>query len=760
MTFFETVRASVRGLALIWLAGSAGTAPAGAPPIEEITVVAQKREQSLLDVPVALSALSGEHLVDAGVRDLFDVADLVPSLDVIQNTGPINTGFRIRRIGNEPNIATFEPAVGLFVDGAVRTRSGVGMGSLFDIERIEVLRGPQSTLYGKNTTAGVIHVITRKPTREFEWSGAVTVGAFEAHDNAGLAELDAAVSGPISSRLSARLSGSFYAHDDLTANLLNGDDTDDMSRYAVRAQLSYAPAPALETRLILSRLDIDSAHAGDLDMDPGIAIAALNSAFGVPCPSRVTGDRALCRNRAGLADLETNDATLDVRYRGEDLALTSISNFQDYAWRRDFDADQLNIDLIDLTDRQDGKSFSQEFRLSAPVSADGLDWIAGIYYQKDQLVQGARSAPAFVLGSAAPLVPLPIGIPFGQPGNSGFRYAESESRHASVFASVDWRLTDRLSLTTGARWLTERKQSTIENSADHLTPTAITLLLLPAHANADLARESDGIAWNLIARYLPSERFMTYASVSRGFKPGGFNTRTGTISAASREFGDERVVSYEAGLKALLAGGGLRLNAAVFRSEYEDFQSAGFVGLRFLVNNAESVRIEGFEADLAASLSDRVSGGLALSFVDARYDEYTGGACHYGGAADNADASGCVLSGSRLPLAPRWISSSYVRYEQPLSSGIGFARLDWQWTSAYYTHQTLDPRHDQGAYNLWNFRAGWRRGHYELTAWVRNAGDSTYVMQAGPSNLFGNDPAYGAFLGAPRSYGLTYRVRW
>ncbi|MDX1508299.1 MAG: TonB-dependent receptor plug domain-containing protein, partial [Woeseiaceae bacterium] len=178
--------------------------------IEEIFVVAQKRPQRLQDVPVSVAVLSGERLELAGIDDLFEVAREVSSLTVNQTTSPINTSFRVRRIGNEANIPNFEPAVGLFVDGAFRSRSGLGIGDLVDVESVEVVRGPQTTLHGKNTTAGLVSILTRQPNASLEAAGKVSVGQLDGYDSAGMLRASGTISGPLADDLSARLSGAWF----------------------------------------------------------------------------------------------------------------------------------------------------------------------------------------------------------------------------------------------------------------------------------------------------------------------------------------------------------------------------------------------------------------------------------------------------------------------------------------------------------------------------------------------------------------------
>ena len=252
---------------------------------------------------------------------------------------------------------------------------------------------------------------------------------------------------------------------------------------------------------------------------------------------------------------------------------------------------------------------------------------------------------------------------------------------------------------------------------------------------------------------------MAYLLASHGLKSGGFNAGFGAIPPASREFDDEEVDSLELGIKSVLLNESMRLNAALFAARYTNFQSAGWVSLRFLVNNAEQVDVRGVELDLDTVLSDRLGAGVSLSWVDARYDRYTNGACDFNRLPDNSDGSACDLSGRTLPFAPRMRAALNLAYEQPMASGSLYGRLDWSWSGDYQTSASLDPRHVQESHSLINARVGFRFERFDVSAWIRNAGDELVVMQEGPSNLFPRDPAYGRAFAMPRSYGLTLSAR-
>ena len=733
-------------------------ADAAAAEIEEIIVTATKRDESLQDAPLSVSVLTSQSLADSGVVDIFDVAGQVSSFDVAQSTGPLSTTWFIRRIGNLGSIPNFESAVGVFVDGAFRSRAGAAVGDLFDLQQIEVARGPQTTLHGKNTTAGLVSIATNPPGDELDLQGKLTAGQVDASESADLLRLEAIVNSPLSSSTSLRLGGVIYRHDETLLNLFNGDDGQDLKRYTIRGQLRYSKAEQLEARLIVNRARMDSARLGDFVLFEGNAIQSINAGFGVPCPDHGIEDRLFCRNDASVLDLTSSDVTLNIRRNLGGLSLYSISSFEDYESSRDFDADQLNIDVVRIVDRQKGSGFSQEFRL-ASGGGSGPAWFVGAFYLDSNFRRGSDSRPTAILGPDAPNLELVPGVPAGSAGDAGFFQSDSDTRHLSVFGNADWSLSDALSIRAGLRWQMEDKSTTIANTANHTGPTAITLQLMPAFADASLSRDTTGVTWELTGQYRWNQALMSYLLVSRGFKAGGFNAGFGATPPQSREFDDEEVDNVELGFKSILLAGRLRLNAALFTARYGDFQSAGWVSLRFLVNNAERVDVSGLELDLKAALSDRVSAGASLSYVDAEYDRYTNGSCYYSRQPDNTDATACDLSGRTLPLAPKTRVHLDLAYERPLMAGSLYARIDWSWSSDYRTNSTLDPRHVQKAHSLVNARIGYRFDRFDVSAWIRNAGNELVVMREGPSNLFPRDPAYGRAFASPRAYGLTLSTR-
>ena len=254
---------------------------------------------------------------------------------------------------------------------------------------------------------------------------------------------------------------------------------------------------------------------------------------------------------------------------------------------------------------------------------------------------------------------------------------------------------------------------------------------------------------------------MLYATAAHGFKSGGFNTGFGRLPIDGREFGDEDIMSYEAGIKTELWEGRMRLAASVFYTEYDDYQDAAFVGAQFTVGNAAKAELKGVDFEGTVLLTESLTADFAVSYADFTYDENTSGQCYPGRAPNSpTDPSACDLSGENPVNAPEWKTHVGVLYEHPVSWGDVYARADWSWTSEYNTSFSADPRLVQDAYSWVNVRVGTRWDAYELVAWVDNATDEEVVNFDAVVNIYAGDGSTQSFLQAPRSYGLTFRVNY
>ncbi len=735
--------------------------PVSAGALETIVVSAQKRDQSSQDVPIAISALSGESMQQAGVNNMFDIARQVPSLEVQSNNNPLHTQFRMRGIGNLGNIPNFEPAVAYYLDGAFRSRSGLGLGDLVDVNRVEVLKGPQSTLYGKNSTAGVVAVYTEEPGDKFTINSELTGGNVQGASDALTWQAKAAVSGPVSDTVSLGLSGSYFDQDFLLDNPLTNSGINEMQRYSLRGQAVYQPTDALKLRLIAGHAEIPgSKGGGEPDFFYGTTPRVLNAAFGVACPDTDPTNRIVCRNYAGEVTMESNEATLIATYEfANGFELTSLTSWDEYEMTKVLDADQLNINVLDFNDRQSGESFQQELRIASPTGGK-IDWLGGVFYYDNSFERGNWDGhETFVMGAQAPLVPIAPGLAAGQPGNAGDLLSENDTEYFAVFGQATWHVTDAFSINAGARWQDESKDTVVSRSLNHATPSLISIALLPATVGADLSREADAFTWSVTPQMFFTEEVMGYMTLSHGFKSGGFNGDWGRATAAQREFKDEEVDHYEFGVKSRFAKDRVQLNAALFHSDFTNYQEAGFIALQFLVTNAEKVSTEGVEVDLTALITDSLTLELNATVAQTEFDRYTGGSCYPGRTPDNLATGSCNLTGAALSNAPELKTHAALQYELPVSFGSFYARADWSWSDEYFTNSNHDPRQVQDSFSLVDARVGVNVGGMDIALWGQNLADETYTTQTGVSNLFANDPAYQTFLAPGLSYGLTVRYR-
>lgn len=760
--------------------------------LEEIVVMARKQTEAIQDVPLAVSAVTADQLRSAGIRDVGDLTVLVPSLIVTSNSNPFNTSYRIRRIGNEGNIPDFEPDTGLFIDGAYRSRSGLGLGDLADIEQIEVLRGPQSTLYGRNVTAGAISVATAKPSQAFGAMAETTAG----NDN--LLGLRGYVTGGLTETVSARLSVSGTWRDAMAENLIGGD-SDDQDQYSVRGQVLFEPSDSLSVRLIgaHTRRDMKPALA-DMFYGPGVsslvnAVVANSAALGAadgpgladglinssarPILDNDPVNRKVQALEPLVFEQSSEDLIASIEYRTETMTFTSISSYDRYdIVQRWNDAGQTGLDLVNYRDTQRGATFSQELRASGSPS-DSFHWLSGLYYYDNSFERGDRNEHEFELGQsidelgvaagiASPTLPdVPV---FGLPGDTGDFFEIADSNSYGVFGQGTWDATERLALTLGLRYTREEKEVSLTNTPFTSAPGPLAALSLPVRTLTPAASyfamddKWEAVTGTFNVSYSFTSEVMTYASVATGFKGGGYNGGFGNTALARRPFESEDVISYELGAKSEL-GGRVRLNAAAFWSDYTDFQSASYIGLQFLVNNAEKVRVRGVEMDLTASLTNEFTLDLSATYADATYEKYTQGSCYTGRAPDDPNTGGCDLSGQTLPFAPKLTATAGAQWQHTFGPGELYSRLDGSWVGDHNVTSELDANHgEQDGYGLLNVRLGWKQQAWDVSLWARNLTDKTFIAQTAQSNLFASlqDGTYQNYLGAQRAYGVTIRATY
>jgi outer membrane receptor protein involved in Fe transport len=318
-------------------------------------------------------------------------------------------------------------------------------------------------------------------------------------------------------------------------------------------------------------------------------------------------------------------------------------------------------------------------------------------------------------------------------------------------------------LSAGLRYIDEEKsidaRSVLQVAA---LPSFATTISVPTPVVADLS--TDGLAWNLSALFDVAAGSTLYVTVAEGFKAGGYNgdwDASGQLTADRREFDDETVLNIEGGLKSRFWNDQATLNLSVFRSEFDDFQNASFLGVNFLIRNAEKVVTQGIEIDGSVRPVEGLTFDYAITYLDAEYDEFTQGACYFGRTPTDPVERTCDLSGETLPNAPQWRTNLGVQYEEPVGTGTGFIRTDWAYSADQNVDTALDPRAEQQDYSLLSARLGWRNERYGVTVWGENLTDETVKTTAGPQTIFGGiDGGLQIWLNEPRTYGVTMDVRF
>ena len=772
--------------------------------VEEIIVTSQKREQSLQDVPIAVSAYGAETLRRAGVQDIRDLQQLSPSL-VLTSTQSESAGTtaRLRGVGTTGDNLGLESSVAIFVDGVYRNRNSVALTDLGEIERIEVLRGPQGTLFGKNASAGLIQVITKKPNAdEFGGYAEGGIGDFDQYRLAG------GITGPIVEGVAGfRLDASWTERDGFIDNVSDKpgaeDEYNDRDRYLVRGQLTSEIGDAIDLRLIADYASRDETCCAAVTDVSGPTAAIINSPNpfngGLPLGTVIAPADPFARNttanpppRGGyISEVDEWGLSLEVNWDVGPGTLTSVTAYRDWDSDRAQDVDYTDAEILYRIEGGYGNEFetlTQELRYA--WETDNFDWMVGFYYVDEELnvLDGIRTGSVYeayvntlLFSFGEPLLPTGSFVDGQGALTDDFR---QETDSYALFTHNTWRATDRLDVTVGLRYTDEDKDVTANLVADNpaclafatgmlpLGPTGASLTCLPLISplvdnalNPVLgpgvpytgSRNDDEWTGTFVVNYDFADDWFAYVSYSRGYKAGGFNLDragfnnpdpvAGTLpSTTDLEFEPETVDSYEIGAKGSLWDDRVRLNAALFYAQFDDFQLNTFTGTNFIVTNLEEVESQGVEVEGTAFLFEGLTLTTGVSYTDARYDD---------------GISNATLAGRRLTNAPYWIVTAAADYERQIFGDLlGFARLDYRFTGNVNTGSDLDPEKEQASYPVWNGSIGISAedGFWEVELWGRNLFDKDYRQVVIDAPL--QTGSFNAFLGDPRTWGLRARINF
>ena len=660
--------------------------------LEEIIVTAQKRAEGLSDVPISISAVSGKQVESYGQTNLEQISSSVPNLKITQTA--IANRIAIRGIASGDNKG-FEQSVAMFVDGVYYGRDQLSRLPLIDMERVEVLRGPQPTLFGKNAIAGAVNITTRSPTDEFE--GSVT-GLYEFNHKE--FQLNGVLSGPLSDGVEARVVGYYRTMDGYFYNQKLDRDEPSVDEKYVRGKIEFDKGGPFAAELKLEYADFE---AKGQPCDVFGAVGNYNTVFQGPFfvstnPDYVREDNGYeSRNKVFGATL---NADLEI---GEHT-LTSVSSLLDYKTREIVDVDFSGISFLDGTNlREDYRQYSQELRLASP-GGETFNYIGGIYYQHAKLdVQDfTRFNPTF----------LALGAPFSALGDTrNDRDYTQKSDLISAFAQGELSVTDQLRITAGARFNHEKKsgrrtlaivKGPLSTAPLPVVTAVFRALNIEAHSvSGKLSEDSFNPMVNV--QYDATDDLMLYASFARGTKAGGFDIRSNSLPGSTTVakpgafmFEDESADNFEAGLK--YKGRNIAFNLSLYRTKYKDLQVNIFDGtLNFNVRNAAAATTQGVEADFRAAVADGLTISGAVAYLDFKFTNFTDGQCFY------LQAPGpngfCDYSGKRNALSPKWSGNLNVDYTTPVTSDIKVAfNVNADLSSSYIAAANLDPRTHQDGY--------------------------------------------------------------
>ncbi len=720
--------------------------PAGAQELEEILVTAQKREQSLEDVPISLSVLSGDELQGRTINRFDDLQLSVPNFQVTQ-TG-ISTQMYIRGIGtgNDP---AFEQSVAQFVDGVSYGRGRLTRAPFFDLARVEVLRGPQSVLFGKNTTAGALNLVTATPGEELGgYVNTTFVPEF------GQYQIDAALDIPVVESLSVRVAGRFFESDGFVENPFQGRDEPERQERATRITAVFDPVERFQATLKIEHNRFDTAGReievvrddATVALPDGTPLTYQLALAGAGLPGALTNTEFDFIRDANSEEISDNDLltvnfTTDTRF--ELGTLTTVTGYLTYERDELADLDFTNVFILTGLIDEEYDQFSQEVRFSSTLDRR-VSWTVGAYLQSSELRNGDITGfgPDIANLGFAPLAN--VGIE---------RQYEQDAFAIAAFGEATWNIIEPLRLVVGLRYTYEEKDATriITATTDPLRfgasltadPVAIGIISGPlgvdlnnpgaAGHNLDQTREEDRLTPSVRLEFDVTEDILLFASYSEGFKGGGFDVRGN--SSAFFEFEEEIVDSFEGGFRAGFLNGRGQINATGYFAQYQDLQISQFDGtIGFNVGNAGETEVLGVEVDGRFAITENLQMSAAVSFLDFEFTDFTRGNCHFGREPDGDVINGvplCDYTGQRGRYTPEFTAYASLDYARPLNDWLGLAAgLDLGYTGSHNIHDNLDPLGDVDAYVILDARLALVGDFWEVAFLGRNLLDEEILTFA------------------------------
>ncbi len=723
--------------------------------LQEVVVTAQRRTERLQDVPIATTVIGGESLVASRISEANDLPALVPNLRVSGNFAAVPK-VTLRGIGTNDFVPSLNPGVGTYIDDVY---IGLAIGQnfqLFDIDRVEVLRGPQGTLYGKNTNGGAIKYVTRKP----ESSGSNNYVS-ATYGNYGRREVETAFNVPLGEDLTARFSGVLRDQDGYLGNPVTSKEGMFLDASAFRGQLRYNPSDSVDV-LLQAFYGVSEGDSGARRLEG--PLPGGTDILGNTSP----GFRQTSRNVAAFDEITQSGVNLIASVDTPFGELNSISSWLEVTRDNLDDGDNGPGSLVEIKYDTDAWAGSQELRLSG--ESGPVRWSVGGQYVHEEFdsefyleffhctldpqpcvlnPNGVPLPPGYITFTTFPNTPgfAALGI-VGLPIANTIDYPWKQTNDSvAIFGDATWSLTDKINLTGGLRYSDETREFSGESIIFVTAAPSVRGGLFPRGFDFLTVEKSwDNLSGRLVLDYKPNDQQLYYLSYSRGFKSGNFNSAAfSNLTAVSTPVDPEFVDSYEAGAKTQWFDRRLQANVAVFFMDYKDLQVAVFRDATQILSNAATAEIKGAEIEIAAApvrgLNIRASGG----YLDATYKEFIFRATPL-----------IDLSGNRLVNAPKWTGSLSADYLTPVSDEVDLSfGADLRYQSKVYFNPFNDEVISQDGYSILNLRAGlaWPDEGVSLDLFVTNATDEVAAVEGLTVGApFGsNSRAYTHRRGVPRS---------
>ncbi|MFA9192689.1 TonB-dependent receptor [Flavobacterium sp. FZUC8N2.13] len=760
--------------------------------LSEVVVTSRRRIEKAQDIPIAISVVTGKQAEQAGAFNVNRIKELIPSVQ-LYSSNPRNTGINIRGLGSPYGLTNdgIDPGVGFYVDGVYYSRPAATTLDFIDIDRIEVLRGPQGSLFGKNTTSGAFNITTRRPSFT---SGADFETSF---GNYGFLQAKASVTGELSKKLAGRLSFSGTQRDGLIDNVVTGRPTNTLNNQGIRGQLLYNASD--KTNILLAADITTQRPDGYAQVIAGVAptkraafrqFDAIIADLGYELPSRNAFDRKIDHDTPWRSGQDLGGATLNIDSKIGQGTLTSTTAWRFWNWDPSNDRDFTGLQVLAKSQNPARHTqLTQEIRYAGKVN-NKLSGVAGVFFI-DQTVKirgteesgnaqwrFSQSNVSYNNNGVNTAVPL---ARWAEPGLlEGYGIRTNASIHAvsaAVFGQLDWEVTDRLHVLPGLRYNYDKKESDYNRQTyGGLETTDPELLAIKraVYTNQTFAADKDkfDFSGNITVNYKATDKINTYATFARSYKPIGVNVAGLPTPAAGQTLADlavirpESVNHYEAGVKTTPFRNAI-LNLTIYNTDIKDFQTnvqAAELGVnRGYLANADKVRVSGAELDASFAANEHFSFNVALSYTDGKYVKFTNAPLPLedtGLTVDGVQVAFKDVSGSELPGISKWAGTLGGEYTKSAKffGNIGkfFIALDSYARSEFSSSPSASKYLVVPGYAIFNGRLGFRTSEgLSINFWARNILDKDYFEQLLPAG--GNAGHYAGVLGDQRTYGITLK---